>query len=240
MHIYNGSIRVAVSAINDPNPSIFNFKIGNCPDQPFITVSSDKVAISFNTLTKGCVQPFLGAQTLLINKDDMVNARPPAFHITKPDRNSFREFPVRTSATDEKIFLASIPSTGSGAVKVTTFTGVITTTPHPASASSSQTIPFLQKIGVLNVPPDGHPRYRLHCGIADKIKCPTLVLEAEKDDSFPGQPQKVFNTLTCPKMDILFTEEEGADEHCQCGASALSNQRIFDWLDQTFQKSGAL
>ena len=74
-------------------------------------------------------------------------------------------------------------------------------------------------------------------GVADKIRCPTLVLEAEKDDSFPGQPQKVFNALTCPKTHILFTEVEGAEEHCQCGAPALSNQRIFDWLDQTFKKS---
>ena len=73
--------------------------------------------------------------------------------------------------------------------------------------------------------------------IAQNIKCPTLVLEAEKDDSFPGQPKKVFDALTCPKKHILFTEEEGAEEHCQCGASALSNQRIFDWLDETFQKS---
>lgn len=71
-------------------------------------------------------------------------------------------------------------------------------------------------------------------GIAQEIKCPTLVLEAEKDDSFPGQPQKVFNALTCPKTHILFTEEEGAEEHCQCGAPALSNQRIFDWLDEKF------
>ena len=142
MDITNASIKVAVSAPNDPNPStwnVFNFRIGNCPDQPFVSVSSDKMAISFNTFTSGCVQPFVGAQTLLINKDDMINARPPAFHITKADPNSFREFPVRTSATDEKIFLVSISSTGSGAVNLTTFTGVVTTTPPPASASSSQT-----------------------------------------------------------------------------------------------------
>ncbi|HEX9318043.1 MAG TPA: prolyl oligopeptidase family serine peptidase [Nitrososphaeraceae archaeon] len=75
-------------------------------------------------------------------------------------------------------------------------------------------------------------------GVADKIRCPTLVLEAEKDDSFPGQPQKVFNALICPKTHILFTEEEGAEEHCQSGAPALSNQRIFNWLDQTFKRSG--
>jgi pimeloyl-ACP methyl ester carboxylesterase len=70
--------------------------------------------------------------------------------------------------------------------------------------------------------------------IVQNIRCPTLVLEAEKDDSFPGQPKKVYDALTCPKKYILFTAEEGAEEHCQCGAPALSNQRIFDWLDETF------
>src|ERR687883_412762 len=69
--------------------------------------------------------------------------------------------------------------------------------------------------------------------IAQNIKCHTLVLEAEKDDSFPGQPKKVYDALTSPKSYIKFTEEEGAEEHCQGGAPALSNQRIFDWLDKT-------
>jgi pimeloyl-ACP methyl ester carboxylesterase len=75
-------------------------------------------------------------------------------------------------------------------------------------------------------------------GILNKIKCPTLVLDAVKDDSFPGQPKKVYDGLTSvaasSKKYILFTEEEGAEEHCQCGAPALANQRIFDWLDDTF------
>lgn len=70
--------------------------------------------------------------------------------------------------------------------------------------------------------------------IAHNIQCPTLVLEAERDDSFPGQPKKVFDALSCRKKYIRFTEEEGAEEHCQCGALALCNQRIFDWLDKTF------
>jgi pimeloyl-ACP methyl ester carboxylesterase len=71
--------------------------------------------------------------------------------------------------------------------------------------------------------------------IAQNIKCPTLVLEAEKDESFPGQPKKAYDALTCPKKYILFTVEEGAEEHCQCGAPAISNQRIFDWLDETLE-----
>jgi pimeloyl-ACP methyl ester carboxylesterase len=73
--------------------------------------------------------------------------------------------------------------------------------------------------------------------IAQNIKCPTLVLEAEKDDSFPGQPKKVYDALTSPKSYIKFTEEEGAEEHCQAGAPALSNQRIFDWLDETLNNA---
>lgn len=74
-------------------------------------------------------------------------------------------------------------------------------------------------------------------GIAQNIKCPTLVLEAEKDDSFPGQPKKVFEALRCPKKYVLFTTEEGAEEHCQVGAPSLSNLRIFDWLDDIMMKN---
>jgi pimeloyl-ACP methyl ester carboxylesterase len=71
--------------------------------------------------------------------------------------------------------------------------------------------------------------------IIKNITCPTLVLEAENDDSFPGQPKKVYDGLRSPKKYILFTQEEGAEEHCQSGANALSNQRIFDWVDEVFE-----
>ena len=77
--------------------------------------------------------------------------------------------------------------------------------------------------------------------ILSRIKCPTLVLEAEKDDSFPGQPKKVYDGLSSllpeHKKHIIFTEDEGAEEHCQSGAASLTNQRIFDWLDETFDNN---
>jgi hypothetical protein len=38
-----------------------------------------------------------------------------------------------------------------------------------------------------------------------------------------------------PKNTILFTQEEGAEAHCQSEANALSNQRIFDWVDEVFE-----
>ncbi len=75
--------------------------------------------------------------------------------------------------------------------------------------------------------------------ILKNIKSPTLVLEGEKDDSFPGQPKKVYDGLvslpSSLKKYIIFTTEEGAEEHCQSGAPAITNQRIFDWLDEIFR-----
>lgn len=68
-------------------------------------------------------------------------------------------------------------------------------------------------------------------GIADRITCPTLVLDAENDQFFKGQPQRLFDEMTCQKELILFREDEGAGEHCHEGAISLFHQRTFDWLD---------
>ncbi len=68
-------------------------------------------------------------------------------------------------------------------------------------------------------------------GIADRITCPTLVLDAENDQFFAGQPKRLLDELTCAKELILFREDEGAGEHCQEGALFLFHQRTFDWLD---------
>jgi hypothetical protein len=77
--------------------------------------------------------------------------------------------------------------------------------------------------------------------ILKDIKCPTLVLDAEKEDSFPGQPKKVYDGLVSvppeSKKYIMFTVEEGAEEHCQTGAIALTHQRVFDWLDEILNQS---
>jgi len=70
-------------------------------------------------------------------------------------------------------------------------------------------------------------------GIASKILCPTLVCEAEADHFFSGQPRLLYDSLTCPKAFMRFTEEEGAGEHCQLGALLLYNSRAFQWLDAT-------
>jgi pimeloyl-ACP methyl ester carboxylesterase len=73
--------------------------------------------------------------------------------------------------------------------------------------------------------------------VAGNIECPTLVLEAQMDNDFPGGPKKVYDALKCPKKYVLFTAQEGAEDHCQVAALSLSNQRIFDWLDEVFKNS---
>jgi pimeloyl-ACP methyl ester carboxylesterase len=76
--------------------------------------------------------------------------------------------------------------------------------------------------------------YHLRDGIAESISCPTLVLDAEEDMFFRGQPEELYRHLTCPKTLIRFTAAEGAGAHCQVGAHRLAFARIYDWLDKTF------
>ena len=68
---------------------------------------------------------------------------------------------------------------------------------------------------------------------ADKITCPTLVVDSENDQDMPGQAKLLYDALQCPKEYLLFTVAEGAGEHCQVGAGALSAARIVAWLDRT-------
>ncbi|GAA1249107.1 alpha/beta fold hydrolase [Kitasatospora nipponensis] len=79
--------------------------------------------------------------------------------------------------------------------------------------------------------------YTLAGGIAEQIRCPTLVCDAEQDMFFNGQPEQLYDHLTCPKTLMLFTAEEGAGAHCHPGAMRLTQARIYDWLDDTLKAS---
>jgi len=73
-------------------------------------------------------------------------------------------------------------------------------------------------------------------GFAEKITCPTLVTHAEGDDIGASAPQ-LYDALTCEKEIILFTAEEGADQHCETGARQLYHARAFGWLDAHLEPS---
>jgi len=81
--------------------------------------------------------------------------------------------------------------------------------------------------------------YNLKDGVAEMIRCPTLVCDAQDDLFFKGQPQQLFDHLTCPKTLVRFTTAEGAGLHCEVGASRLAFARMFDWLDETLAGSSS-
>ena len=71
-----------------------------------------------------------------------------------------------------------------------------------------------------------------------QIQCPCLVLEAEGDQFFRGQPQKVYDALKVAKKMVRFTSENGSENHCQSGALAYKDEVVFNWLDETLKLHG--
>ena len=69
-------------------------------------------------------------------------------------------------------------------------------------------------------------------GVAERIACPTLVLDAENDLVFQGEAERVHGALRSQKELIRFSAAEGAGEHCQEGAALRFHQQVFDWLDE--------
>jgi dienelactone hydrolase len=71
-------------------------------------------------------------------------------------------------------------------------------------------------------------------GIAHRITAPTLIMDAENDQFFKGQPQEAEKALVnAPTTLVTLTDAEGAGEHCHMGAMLLAHQTMFDWLDDT-------
>lgn len=69
--------------------------------------------------------------------------------------------------------------------------------------------------------------------VVDDVRCPVLVLAAENDLFFTGQPERVHEALRSPKAFHRFTDHEGAGAHCHEGALGLFHLRLFDWLEET-------
>jgi len=75
-------------------------------------------------------------------------------------------------------------------------------------------------------------------GVVGQISCPTLVLDPEHEQFWPGQSQRLYDALECPKEIIRFTAAEGSDGHCEPKSAVVRDQRVFDWLDATLAGTG--
>jgi pimeloyl-ACP methyl ester carboxylesterase len=73
--------------------------------------------------------------------------------------------------------------------------------------------------------------YRL-AEVAGRIRCPMLITDPEGEQFFPGQAQKLYDALHCPKAMVHFTREQGADQHCEAAAPGYRDFCIYNWLDE--------
>jgi hypothetical protein len=74
--------------------------------------------------------------------------------------------------------------------------------------------------------------YALTDEVIGRITCPVLVTDPDHEQFWPGQSRELYDKLPAGKALIRFTEEEGADSHCEPAGNGLRGERIFDWLDQ--------
>jgi hypothetical protein len=74
-------------------------------------------------------------------------------------------------------------------------------------------------------------KYQLN-NFVDRISTKCLIIDADNDEAMPGQSKLLYEHLKSPKELMEFTTQEGAGAHCQIGAYACSNERIFNWLDE--------
>jgi hypothetical protein len=74
--------------------------------------------------------------------------------------------------------------------------------------------------------------YALTDPLIARITTSVLVTDPDNEQFWPGQSGELFGKLTGTKAIIAFTQEEGADSHCEPTASGLRGERIFDWLDE--------
>jgi len=68
---------------------------------------------------------------------------------------------------------------------------------------------------------------------AAQIRCPMLITNPDGEQFFPGQAQKLYDALQCPKTIVRFTREQGADQHCEVAAPGYRDYSIYNWLDET-------
>lgn len=75
-------------------------------------------------------------------------------------------------------------------------------------------------------------------GRVDSIRCPTFVADNESD-RLAAQSGDFASMLTTPTQYTTFTDAEGAGGHCEGMGQSVFHRRLFDWLDQTLERSSA-
>ncbi|MEU8585575.1 alpha/beta hydrolase [Streptomyces sp. NPDC048664] len=71
--------------------------------------------------------------------------------------------------------------------------------------------------------------------VVSRVKAPTLVLDYEYEQFYPGQPRRLYDELTAPKRYVKLTAATGAQLHCSPMAPRQHCEVVFDWLGETLK-----
>jgi dipeptidyl aminopeptidase/acylaminoacyl peptidase len=66
-----------------------------------------------------------------------------------------------------------------------------------------------------------------------RIKAPTLVMQAQDEQFYPGQSLEVYSQLRARKRLAKFTVSQGAQYHDEPMAPQMRNEVLYGWLDGT-------
>jgi dienelactone hydrolase len=74
--------------------------------------------------------------------------------------------------------------------------------------------------------------------VAPRVTSPTLVVDYDDEQFYPGQPRQLLNLLRSPKHYVRLTRADGAQLHCSPMAPQFQAETVFDWLDHTLRTGG--
>lgn len=76
-------------------------------------------------------------------------------------------------------------------------------------------------------------QFTLDAATLARITAPTLVMEAQDEQFYPGQSQQVYDQLHSDKTLHVFTAAQGAQFHDEPMAPQTRNEVLYDWLGTT-------
>jgi hypothetical protein len=161
------SVKLAVSMTDDPlgTWSVYDFPFAACPDEPMIATSSDKFVISANDVQKRCLGRTLGAQYIIVDKQDLITGfSKPRFLQSDANITQFSLLPVKMSDSSEssKIYLATVGNQGSRSAKLYVIDGKV-----PFLSARLVTLPVRTINNTENIKAEqATPEYRINVGDA--------------------------------------------------------------------------
>jgi hypothetical protein len=127
----NDSVKVAVSTTEDPTATwfVYSFPFSDCPDEPMIAVTKDKLAISANAVKYHCAtgDP-RGAQYTIVDKSDLLTGfDKPRFWRSDVNESQYAVLPVKMpdSKSGSNLLMATVGTEGGNSVTLYNITGKV-------------------------------------------------------------------------------------------------------------------